>query len=342
LSESFFDAIQQRGQWALLDRSRDGSAMLTELGVDAPSLRRASSTQREGALTDWRRVQAALSERFAGSLFALGVLGDDLVATNAQLWFLAPGPGPARPSRRAIELAERATIEAAAAALAPALEGPRPVLGAVLLDALGAEGPSVAHLRSDGPAARAGLELGDHITALAGEPVFTAAQVRRRLVELGAGAAVTMTVASVNGPRTVELAIGSSEVVVDAAGGSHDLAALAVEIQGRLDRESRAPRWVLQLNQAQVLLFAGDAEGAVRVLRSIDHSVVPSLDRPGLGEGALEYLLGQALEAAGPQYVQHAAAAYRRAASSQLGRLSHDDGPFVAPRARARLTRLGS
>jgi hypothetical protein len=89
------------------------------------------------------------------------------------------------------------------------------------------------------------------------------------------------------------------------------------------------------------LLRAGDFVAAVRLLNRIDAASIPGLDRPGLGRGHLEYWLGLALTQAGARYAGDARDAFQRAASSAQGRLYSDDGPLVAPRARARLERLG-
>lgn len=349
LTQQLVDELDKADAWALLDRTRQAGQLFGDLAIDAATLRRLADPVAESVAPafDWSRVQRAAAQAFPGSLYLLGVLGDDLIATDAYLWVLAAPPGPSRPALRRVDLRQDSdaehvmTVADFVGGLRPALEGPRATLGAVLLDALDAEGPTVATLRPGGPAAQAGLLPGDRLTAIGGQPVFTTAQVRARIAELGAGTAVTVEKISGGARGTVELRIGRSDVVVDAASGKHLLPAVAVEIERQLQQQSSWPRWVLELNQAQVLLFAGDAEGAVRVLRAVDGTSVPSLDQPGLGEGALQYLLGRCLEQAGPQYLEYAAAAYRRAASSAQGRLVYDDGPFVAPRARARLAHLG-
>ncbi len=97
---------------------------------------------------------------------------------------------------------------------------------------------------------------------------------------------------------------------------------------------------MLQLNQATILLHAGDAEAAVRELRQIDTAKTPGPDATGLSIGTVNYWLGVALEQAGPRYLDRATDAYRKAAAATGARFLHDDGPRVAPRAWARLQRL--
>jgi hypothetical protein len=52
-------------------------------------------------------------------------------------------------------------------------------------------------------------------------------------------------------------------------------------------------------------------------------------------------LLGIALTALGPSYRDAAVQAFERAAAEPQARLFHNDGPYVAPRAAARLAALG-
>ncbi len=102
------------------------------------------------------------------------------------------------------------------------------------------------------------------------------------------------------------------------------------------ERARPAERWVVRLNQALVLLRARDYEGAVRLLRD-----VAAPDNPdGVGRATVDYWLGVALSHAGTTYHDAAVEAFRRAADAPGARLDHDDGPWVAPRARARLVML--
>jgi len=63
---------------------------------------------------------------------------------------------------------------------------------------------------------------------------------------------------------------------------------------------------------------------------------------PGLGRGAVQYWLGIALDRAGASYLDAAREALEQAAADPEARLYHHDGPWVAPRARARLAVLGA
>ena len=107
-------------------------------------------------------------------------------------------------------------------------------------------------------------------------------------------------------------------------------ASLAAELAAE---STAAPSWVLNLNQAAVLMHAGAWEETVRTLRGIEDA--PS--GAGLGQATVEYWLGIALTALGPSYHDSAIQAFQRAAADPDARLYHNDGPWVGPRANARL-----
>ena len=62
---------------------------------------------------------------------------------------------------------------------------------------------------------------------------------------------------------------------------------------------------------------------------------------PGLGAAAVDYWYGVAASALGPGYYDIVRDAFSRTASVPGATLLHNDGPLVAPRARARLQLLG-
>jgi len=84
-------------------------------------------------------------------------------------------------------------------------------------------------------------------------------------------------------------------------------------------------------------MHAGIWEDTVRTLRAIEDAPTGA----GVGQATVEYWLGIALTALGPNYRDTAIQAFRRAAADPDARLFHNDGPWVAPRATARLTELG-
>jgi len=100
---------------------------------------------------------------------------------------------------------------------------------------------------------------------------------------------------------------------------------------GRLD--AGVPSWVAELNQAAVLLHAREWAAAARLLAGIQ-----APGGTGVGEGLVQYWLGVALSETGD--VDGARAAFERSLDQPEARYLTNDGPFLAPMARARLVAL--
>jgi glutaredoxin 3 len=83
----------------------------------------------------------------------------------------------------------------------------RPALGLRIKDApaRGRPGVYIGGIRTGSPAERAGLQTGDIITAIDGQPLRSAADLERWLAEHGGVDQVTLTVARSNEHKTVVL-----------------------------------------------------------------------------------------------------------------------------------------
>ena len=205
------------------------------------------------------------------------------------------------------------------------LGGYRP-LGAILIDSDAAAGPVVTRITEEGPAARAGLLVGDVISAIGAEKVETVAAAGERLSALDPEAIVTLAVLRSGRAETVEVLLGSSPSVPVPADSTALYPAVLTLLTRRLETgDTSEPAWVIQLNQA------------VDTLRQIPDAPTG----PGLGRAAVDYWYGIAASALGPGYYDIARAAFSRTASVPGATLFHNDGPLVAPRAQARLQLLG-
>ncbi|REJ84763.1 MAG: PDZ domain-containing protein [Acidobacteria bacterium] len=338
LGDEIGDAFRRADTWVVLDRTDDSRPELAGLGLTAEALRQAAQP---GAAVevDWNAVQEWADRRFQGSAYLLGVLTDDLIASEADLWIFSATPGPSRPERRRVEVASRTAVPELATAFQPQLSLERASLGADLFDSELAAGAVIASVTEGGAAARAGLLPGDVITSFAGIEDPTAQAISQRLASLPRDEAVSLRIE--RSGDTLSLTPDRSHVMIDFTDPDLVYPAMFASLNAELERRSDWPRWLLQLNQAALLLRAGDAEESIRTVRKIDLASVPSRAPAGLGRSAADYLLGLALSQAGPRYLETAREAFARAAQSADERLFHDDGPRVAPRANARLARLG-
>ena len=323
-------------QWAIIPREEGSGTVLEQVGVTAASLRRLASTDNADAtLVDWQAVQTAVDQHTSASLYMVGVLSDDLVASNADFWVWLPAPGPTLPARVRVGIEDGSAATTIRDALAAEVMLRRPWLGAVLIDSDAAAGPVVTRIAQEGPAARAGLLVGDVISAIGAQRVETVAAVGERLAALDE-VRVTLAVIRKGGAETVELLLGSSPSVPVPA-ESTSLYPAVLTLLSQLETRTSEPAWVIQLNQAAVLMQAGAWEQAVDTLRQIPD--VPT--GPGLGRAAVDYWYGIAASALGPAYHDVARSAFSRAASIPGATLFHNDGPLVAPRAQVRLRLLG-
>ena len=326
-------------QWAILSREERGGTVLEQAGVTADSLRQLASTGKvDATLVDWEAVQTAVDQYTSVSLYMVGVLSDDLVASHADLWVWLPAPGPTQPARVRVGIDDGSAAATIRDAFATELILRRQWLGAILIDSDAAAGPVVTRITEEGPAARAGLLVGDVISAIGAQKVETVAAAGERLSVLDPEAIVTLAVLRRGRAETVEVRLGSSPSVPVPADSTALYPAVLTLLTRRLETgDTSEPAWVIQLSQAAVLMQAGAWEQAVDTLRQIPDAPAG----PGLGRAAVDYWYGIAASALGPGYYDIARAAFSRTASVPGATLFHNDGPLVAPRAQARLQLLG-
>jgi hypothetical protein len=313
--------------WTVLDRAW-AEPLFDDVGLSSEALRAAAAGG-----PDWRTVQAAFDREAPGSVYLLAVLDNDLVATGADLWIWPAAPGPPQPDRVRVRLDSTADVVALAGGFKAAtlLEGPW--LGGLLADVGG--GVTVIDVTAGGPAEAAGIEVGDRVVSIAGELTERAAVARSAVRAATAGAVLAVQVQRNGATQILEVELGATPKVISPA--DPELLYSVISATLAADAPGNGDAWIVELNRAAVLLHAAAWEDAVRTLRAIDGA--PS--GAGLGQAAVDYWLGIALTALGPAYREQAAAAFRRAAADPDARLFDNDGPWVAPRAAARLAALG-
>ncbi len=240
---------------------------------------------------DWERLQTTVSRELPGSIFVLGVLDDDELAASADLWVWPSAPGPAVAERVRLSLADSDALESVAAALSEAMTFQRSWTGMGLIASGMATTPVVAVVAPNGPAAAAGVRVGDQLVTVAGNNVATVAGSAAWFATFPPGSIVALGLSGPDGERTVELRMESTPIVVGTAEPDRfysvvwGMTAAAV---GRLD--AAVPSWLAELNQAAVLLHARDWEAAARLLAGIQ-----APEGAGVGEGLVQYWLGVAL-----------------------------------------------
>jgi hypothetical protein len=337
LSERLASQLGQLSGWALLERQQEGADLLAERRFTVGALRALSRGQTTEAVgVDWAALQRDADRVMPGAVYLLAVLSDDLVATDADLWLWPAAPGPPVPDRWRIGLAAPDALQPLLTAFARPLRLARPSLGGVLFDSLAAAGPVVADATPGGPLASAGISAGDELLALDGVALSSVGDLQGRIVALAPGQTVRLRVGGRGTAREADVVLAESPVTLEIHRQDLVYAAVAATLARARSQQPAPPAWLLALDQAVLSMHTRQWDEAVRALRTVE-----APPRSGLGRGAVDYLLGVSLAAAGPAYRSAALEALQRAAGDPEARLLSDDGPWVAPRARARLAALG-
>ena len=336
---SILDVIREEGSYIVLDREREGAAAFGDLALDPALLRDRTAAKNS---VHWSAVQARVQEHAPAALYLAAVLSDDLVAETADLWWWSAAPGPSRPDVLTIEIRDgRIGSEARrrlVRSVRPDFEaGSRaPVLSAVLIESLKGEALVAASVDAGGPAAAAGLQPGMDVVEINGEAASSIDQVSEALRNLRPGVEIELAIGGPEGTSTLAFEPEWGWTGLDVFAPDLMASVAATRLIREIERPGDVPRWLLELDLASLLLAAGDASGAVRLLRTID-----APDRDGLGMATVQYALGLAmsdLAAEGQEeYGQRARQIFRALSSAAEGRIGADGGPSVAARARLQL-----
>ena len=334
------DAFAEVEEWTFQDRSEAGTVLLGDAGLTSARLRRHVNPRVvQDDPIDWEAVQAASAPEGRSSVYLVGVLDDDSSASSADLWMWGAAPGQALPSRVRVPLRagdSLAVVSAVRSSFADVRLG-RPWLGALLIDVDSEPGPFVVEVTDASPAQQAGLEPGDVIVSVNALAAGRVASVHRSLAD-AAGTALTIGVDRGEARLEFELtASASPQVELQGDGDRAFPATVAGLAASRMRQPTDHPDWVWEINDAVTRLQAGDLEGALEGLRRAER-LVP--EGPGVGRGTLDYWLGMAYAQAGLESRAQAQQSFAHAAEDTAARLGHNDGPWVAPRARARLAWL--
>jgi len=230
-------------------------------------------------------------------------------------------------------LREVAQIEAAP----PGLERPQwstVTWGFAVVDTVVGGTMRVIRVIAGGPAAKAGLAVGDRIVEVAGRVVEDATQVEATLALARPDKPVQLKWIGATGePAEADLTGNLSPLLVS----RHERLDVAMvrAAWAELDASIADPKVVdsALANLGLLFLEHGHFELAVDIWRRVDWGA-----RAGIGEGTKQYYLGRALEGEGRE--EDAVAAYRKAAASASTAFT-DDGLRIALAARDRLADLG-
>lgn len=331
----------------LVERAMGGSQTVRLL---APPADQADKALKANSLTgDWlatdaggRPVGAAAqmagtirkeaSTRLAEAFAVQGVASVTALDANRVVVALLAA-GSTAPDVFEVSLDNTASINAALATLDQAIPMSRPSIGITAIDVADVAGAVVAGIDANSPAAATALKVGDVIGQAAGQPVADATALAKVVSGRAAGQNLPVEARDVAGAtKRVELPVFLTPRVIG-------LAELGIPVNRvLLDMRARSAgitdpfeQAVVRLNTAIALGRVGEWSTAQAELRQVK---LP--DRPGVGNGTVQYLLGVAAEALGSR--AEAEVNYKAAMATES--LLSDDGPRVKDLAEARLAEM--
>lgn len=201
----------------------------------------------------------------------------------------------------------------------------RTTIGVGLADAEPWGAARIVRLRKDGPAARAGVRLGERIVAVGGKPVRSTREAEAAIAAAGEGALELTLEAAAGESRKVSVPSAVTPVLLpppaDKAQAALRLAWAASQAAARPDDVAAGADLVL------ALAAAGHTQAAVETWRS---RTWPT--RGGISKETVAYFLGRALQRAGDA---SSAGKVLAAAASSGATTESDDGPAIAPAAKS-------
>lgn len=319
-NEPILRSLRQVTAWTLLDRSSFAADISAGEALQLG----------DGSQQDLRR---RFEHETPAGIFVIGAFDQhDRGIVHLNIWAV----GAALPSARiSIPQGDPEALRKALQALALPLPEVRPWHGLVLLD--GPLGPIVGAVDPNSPAARAGFAAGDRLVSLDGGGVATTRAFSDWVVAAGPQRSVDIAIERSGQMRSLRLDLDSSPQVVAAANPTTALNWWARAAAGISAGDGTQPIWALQLQQALLLINSGQTDAAVEMLWD---AAAPA-DSP-FGQAAVDYWLGVTLSMGTNPDLSAARNALNRAAAAPDARLFHNDGPFIGPRARARIARIAA
>jgi tetratricopeptide (TPR) repeat protein len=288
-----------------------------------------------GAGTDGDLVRK-VTEKLAVALdevqgFLLAVLPEERLQRTANLNLLAAGNVVA--DAWPVTFAEAASYGPFLARVDQKVTSYRPWSGIITVDTqLFSDGVPVLRIVPGSPAAEAGVQAGELVTAADGKPVTRTTDLLEAVAAKKPKDRLALHLKGSAGPRVVEMTLGQTPQEIPLFDPSllynKVMMDLRAQVEGYPGTEQAA---FAGLNLAIAAMHFQDYAAAHDYLMKVK-SELPT--RPGVSQGTALYYLGLALEKL--SYKTQALEAYRAAAGFKDATLINNDGPAVAPLAARR------
>jgi tetratricopeptide (TPR) repeat protein len=275
-----------------------------------------------------RKISQALDVQGVATITVLG--GETGVQRMAVSLFAS---GASEPDVVLVDLQDVASLTRTIETLDYSPAFSTPSLGMLGIDVADAEGVVVARVDPGGPAATAGLKVGERVFQVFNDAIKTEADLARILEQRRNAESLPAFVADRDGNRReVALRPVAAPRVVSVFDQTLPFNTLAAQWRARLRRPAAdADASLVRLNLAVAAYRIGDFETARDELEKIQ---LPS--GPGISQGTVQYLLGLAYE--GLTDIARARQAFQRAAEAEGATLS-DQGGRIPELAKQKLAR---
>jgi len=276
-----------------------------------------------------RRVGDKLASALEVQGFMLAVLPEERLQRTARLYLLAAGNTTAE--RLDVVFGESASYLQAIEQLDRRFTSNRTWSGLITVDTLMGQGVPLLRVVGGSPAAVAGLQPGDRVEAIDGQPVQQTVEILAAVAAKKPGDRLGVHVQGAGGVRTEELVLGETVREIPLFDPDLNYNRAMMELRGVVEGYPGTEQAAYaELNLALCAMHFGDFAGAHDWLQKAKKELP---DRPGLSRGTAYYYLGVALGRLG--YLPQGREAYQQAAATEAT-LIDNDGPAVAPLAASR------
>ena len=242
--------------------------------------------------------------------------------------------GSTAPDTYALNYLDRAAMPA----FVELLSGSTPIHGSWIglqsVDTLLSGGPTVLKVGSNGPAAQAGVELGDMIVDVDGDPIEDTLTLLQKVAAKEQGDTLSIRLQRQGAYRDAQISVGTTplEIPMKRAGFLYNKA--IVDLRNRLVVEPSSEP-LARLNLALCHMALGNYETALK--EHLPRITLPA--EPGISQGTVYYHTGVCYQRL--EEKAEAARMFREALQFPEATIQSNDGPRVTPLAEWKLRELG-
>jgi tetratricopeptide (TPR) repeat protein len=279
-----------------------------------------------------REISEKLGKALEVEAILIGYVPAQRLTKDVVMHFLAVGS--TTPDRYSLNYLDRGALPTFVEKLSTPTKLYGSWIGLTAIDTRLFEGPIVLSVDADGPAARAGVRVGDVVQSVGGTAVTKALEILKAVRSSAPGAGLDLTVTRGGAAQPLNVTVGTTpvEIPMNEEGFLYNKA--IVDLRHRMVVEP-ADANLAGLNVALCHMQLGDYETALK-------EYLPRVTLPegsGISQGTVYYYTALAYLRLGER--AEAARIFQQALGYDGATLQSNDGPRVAPLAQRRLREIG-